>query len=353
MGRVGWEWRKAFLKRGWEFRHVGPAEVGRLPHPAFFPRAARAAYRRGGLTADVILVHEPAGGAFVSLGTPTVVFSHGLERRGWEIALRGPLRYAEPIGWRSRVSFPIWRLRGCDRALRLATGALLINREDAAFAERYYGRSAPSYRVFRNGIDPVPAAPHPRDGRCRVLFLGSWLPRKGTVTLAQAAQRLAEWGVGVDWLLAGTRAPFAVIARDWPQEAASHTEVVPSFDPGQESSLYHRSDILVLPSFFEGQPLSLLQGMAAGLCCIASDCCGQKDFIEPGRNGLLHRPGDAEELAQLIRVAARDERMRSDLGERARLSVQGRDWDVVSAEVVDYVESIAKSRSAGGGARGA
>jgi glycosyltransferase involved in cell wall biosynthesis len=343
MGRVAWHWKEAFERRGWAHRHIGPAEAGNPPHPALFPILARAAYRRVGVEASVLLVHEPAAGAFVGSKTPCVVFSHGLERRGFGLALRTAAAGLNPVPWRSRLLFPLWRLRGCDRGLRLAKGVLLINREDAAFAESYYRRSPGSYKVFRNGVDPELAVRQAGTGACRVLFSGSWLPRKGIRTLAHAARRLHEWGVAIDWLLAGTGSGSDRIAREWPAEALGRTEVVPSFEPAGESLLYARSDVLVLPSFFEGQPLALLQGMAAGLCCIASDCCGQKDLIADGDSGLLHAPGDAEVLAQLIRSVAYDVALRRRLGERARLSMQDRSWPAVSAEVVEYVESILDS----------
>ncbi|MEW6558324.1 MAG: hypothetical protein AB1349_13420, partial [Elusimicrobiota bacterium] len=34
MGRVAWHWRNEFERRGYEFLHIGPKEVGRILHPA-------------------------------------------------------------------------------------------------------------------------------------------------------------------------------------------------------------------------------------------------------------------------------------------------------------------------------
>ena len=96
----------------------------------------------------------------------------------------------------------------------------------------------------------------------------------------------------------------------------------------------------MLPSFFEGQPLSLLQAMETGRCCITTDCCGQRDLIRHTQNGLLHQPGDAVQLASLIEECAKSEGLRKSLGHRAKLTVQGRSWEQVGSEVVDFVERL-------------
>lgn len=340
MGRVAWHWRRAFEDRGWKFHHWGPDVLGANSHPALFPRAAWWAHRRSAIKPDIFLVHEPAASPFVKNETPCIVFSHGLERRCWEVLL-GSTPHVGPVGWRTRLLFPLWRLRGCDRGMREAEGALLINTQDAAFAETRYARATGSYLLFRNGVDALPPPQVVERTTPRILFSGSWIPRKGILALAQAAARLDEHGIDVNWLLAGTGADAEVVLRQWPESLHKRTKVLSHFGPDDEGVLYQDSDILVLPSLFEGQPLALLQGMAAGLCCVVSDCCGQRDLIKHGSSGLLHTPGDAEGLALLLRSAVLDPLLRKRLGQQASDSVQERAWPRVSTEVAEYVEGIA------------
>ena len=57
---------------------------------------------------------------------------------------------------------------------------------------------------------------------------------------------------------------------------------------GNISAWYERATLFVLPSRFEGFPNVLLEAMAAGCVCIASDCLtGPADLIDDGLNGLL------------------------------------------------------------------
>ncbi|MDX6500274.1 MAG: hypothetical protein QOG23_3534 [Blastocatellia bacterium] len=342
LGRVAWHWKREFERRGHEFLHIGSKQAGILLHPGLFPYAAYRAYKRIGRLASLLLVHEPASGVFVRRSDPTVVFSHGVERRGWHLALQGRDGTDAKVRRRTRVLFPIWRLRQCDIGLRNASKLLLINSEDATFAAEYYQRDSSQLRVFKNGVyqSKLNAGDQPQEQT--VLFLGSWLDRKGIGTLIEAAQVLFESGARPHWLLAGTGVAREEVLSRWPENLHSFVEVIPQFNREAEENLFGRASLFVLPSFFEGQPLALLQAMEAGRCCITTNCCGQRDLIQDQFNGLLHEPGDAITLADLIAGCLDNQELRLTLGRNAKRSVQGRSWEVVSAEVADFVEATLK-----------
>lgn len=65
----------------------------------------------------------------------------------------------------------------------------------------------------------------------------------------------------------------------------------------QVSDVILLSDCIVLPSYREGVPRSLLEGAAMGRPLIATDVAGCKETIEDGSNGFLCMPRDAEDLA--------------------------------------------------------
>jgi len=58
--------------------------------------------------------------------------------------------------------------------------------------------------------------------------------------------------------------------------------------------------ICVLATHYEGMPLALVEGMAAGCACVASAVPGVQGVIEPERNGLLVPEGDASALADAL-----------------------------------------------------
>jgi N-acetyl-alpha-D-glucosaminyl L-malate synthase BshA len=57
------------------------------------------------------------------------------------------------------------------------------------------------------------------------------------------------------------------------------------------------SDILLLPSEMEGAPLVLLEAMAAGAICIASNVGGIPEVLDHGRTGFMFPPDELGEMA--------------------------------------------------------
>jgi glycosyltransferase involved in cell wall biosynthesis len=341
MGRVAWHWRAELERRGHRFVHIGRRPLGREVHPARYPYCAWRAARRAMPQADIVLAHEPASPLFAWSARPVVVFSHGVERRGWTSARQYRHLSGERMRLRSRLLYPAWRLLACDFGLRHADGALVLNSEDYAYCLEHYGRDPANTFQFRNGIDAIgPPAPPRGDAKPTLLFVGTWIARKGIRTLVEAAVLLHGRGIRPHWLLAGTGADAATVLAAWPSDLRAEVEVIPAFDPEAETGLLGRATLFVLPSFFEGQPLALLQAMAAGLPVVASDACGQRDIVVHADNGLLFPPGDSAALAERIAGCLQDERLRARLAAAARRSVAGRSWEAVAAEVADFIERI-------------
>jgi glycosyltransferase involved in cell wall biosynthesis len=340
MGRIAWHWQQEALRRGHRWSSLTPAELGPSRHPALFPSKARRAFSSLAGRPDLIVAHEPAAASFLGLSLPLAVLSHGLERRQWLDLLAA--RYGQPRpGRKSRLLTPLWRIHPSHRAIGRADLLLLSNKADEQFVIQQCDRRSAECLVFRNGVEPSQCVVSERQERPLTIgFLASWLPRKGIATLLEAARQLSTGPHRPHWLLAGTGASEAEIRAQWPPALQDHLRVVPSFPPEAEAQLLAELDVFVLPSFYEGQPLSLLQAMAAGLPCVASACCGQLDLIEPGRTGLLFPPGDAAQLAACLTELLASDARRQQLGQAAQNTVRDRAWPLVSAEVIDRLELL-------------
>jgi len=83
-----------------------------------------------------------------------------------------------------------------------------------------------------------------------------------------------------------------------------------------ELLMTHR--ICVLISHWEGYPLALAEGMAAGCAVVASDIPGMRELITAGENGLLVPPNNPEALADALEHLLRDEDFATRLGAAAR-----------------------------------
>jgi len=82
------------------------------------------------------------------------------------------------------------------------------------------------------------------------------------------------------------------------------------------------TDIFVLSSVLEGQPLGLVEAMAYGCAIVATSVGGIPELIEDGVNGLLCKPREVECLARSIRTLIEDPALRERLGQAARRSYE-------------------------------
>jgi glycosyltransferase involved in cell wall biosynthesis len=151
-----------------------------------------------------------------------------------------------------------------------------------------------------------------------VLFVGTLEPRKNIPTLLAAYRRLLDRN--------GTRVPLVLVGRrGWSVDDIFETvetlqlgRQVRVIDDGvgQESlvELYNGAGVLVLPSFYEGFGLPVLEAMACGTPVVAAHRGSLPEIV--GDAGLLINPEDADGLASAIERVLADEGLRSDLIER-------------------------------------
>lgn len=164
--------------------------------------------------------------------------------------------------------------------------------------------------VAQPGIDDVwRAEPRRRRGPCRLVSVGAVTPRKGFLDVADKLS-----GLG---------------ARDYTWSVAGNLEVDPAYagllrertrglpvtlcgqlSPAEVRALVQRSDVLLMPSYDENQPLVLLEAMAASVPAVAYAAGAARDMLEHGREGCITDIGDAEALAEHIRRLIDDDELR-------------------------------------------
>jgi glycosyltransferase involved in cell wall biosynthesis len=81
---------------------------------------------------------------------------------------------------------------------------------------------------------------------------------------------------------------------------------------------YEAADIFVMPSLGpEGLPMSSLEAMGRGICCVFSDLPVHREITDEGVGAKLFPSGDVEALREALRVLVRDAGMRARYGEEA------------------------------------
>ena len=102
-----------------------------------------------------------------------------------------------------------------------------------------------------------------------------------------------------------------------------------------------RASVVVLPSFYEAQSMSVLEAMACAKPVIALDLPFSRECIQDLRNGLLARPGDVQHLAEKISLALSDNKLRFDLGRNAYEHVKtNHDWDLLVDQYIEMYDGM-------------
>ena len=158
-----------------------------------------------------------------------------------------------------------------------------------------------------NGISYVA---EPSDGVLRILFVVLHSKDKGFDVLLRACCRLRSNGIRLELHTLGQWH-----SGEFRREMLRFIETEDLADvlnfhglrQGEEKwAVYSQCQVLVLPSLTEGQPLVILEAFGCGIPVVATRIGGIPDIIKDGVNGLLVRPGAAEELAQALEHLARD-----------------------------------------------
>src|SRR5207302_1253664 len=85
--------------------------------------------------------------------------------------------------------------------------------------------------------------------------------------------------------------------------------------PKDLATALRASDVVVLPSRFDGWGVTLNEGASAGLALVGSDACGASDhLISPGENGFVVEAGDVDSLARAMHAYVADAELAAQHG---------------------------------------
>jgi glycosyltransferase involved in cell wall biosynthesis len=102
-------------------------------------------------------------------------------------------------------------------------------------------------------------------------------------------------------------------------------------------------DIALQPEVTEyASPLKLFEYMALGRAIVAPDSENISEILENGVDALLFRRGDAESLAETVRILAIDHDLRDRIGAAAisKIARRGLTWEHNADKVVSIMEEL-------------
>jgi glycosyltransferase involved in cell wall biosynthesis len=176
----------------------------------------------------------------------------------------------------------------------------------------------PIYHIF-NGVRVAELAPpdgfsHSDGSLVEVLSVASLGYRKGTFDLLDAAAALKDRCPQVRFTLVGGGEVdrFRALVKERGLEA--QVIVKGMIEDSERNGVLHGADVFALPSHAEGQPIAILEAMAAGLPIISTTVGSIPEVVGP-RNGFVIRPGDVEALVTSVETLAGSRSLRQQMGQ--------------------------------------
>lgn len=237
---------------------------------------------------------------------PGILVAHGFSEHLWGryAGLLAKVPKLVHVEHNSRERYTFWRLVQA-RWLAQRTAAIVGVSEGVRQSLLKLGFPPERCIAIPNGIDmrrfPASALPPWEKREPGIVMAARFARQKDHATLIQALPIMAQQGLKPMLYLAGggkrrlQRSMQALAHKLGVSDQVQflgHVENLPE--------LLMRQQVCVLSTHYEGIGLSLLEGMAAGCACVASNVVGVQEAIDHQRTGLLVPESDADALAEAI-----------------------------------------------------
>jgi glycosyltransferase involved in cell wall biosynthesis len=186
-------------------------------------------------------------------------------------------------------------------------------------------------------------------GPLRLVFVGNLIPRKGLHTLLQAMAEIRASDCSLSIIGDPSADPpyTARMQRLIRERRLTGRVALLGRLPGRDlAACLAESQVMVVPSAYEGFGIAYLEGMAFGLPALGSSAGGAGALIRDGENGYLIPPGDVKRLAARLSRLSQDRRHLEDLGLAALHDFQRHPtWASSASRARGFLEAMISSPS--------
>jgi glycosyltransferase involved in cell wall biosynthesis len=274
--------------------------------------------------------------------------SHGHEVRSEEAlqAWRHECGVPSPKGMRGMVSRWIRVLldRQWKRIARSADGFHVSCREDGQFLQERYGVPSQRIGIISQGVPDLfldqPVLPMTAARLRRMLYVGQLAFFKAPMMLATTVSQLltAHPDLSMTWVCSRTHhnAARQLLA----ESVRSRVTFLDWMSQDELMSVLDQHGLFLFPSFFEGFGKAPLEAMSRGLCVVATETGGMRDFITDKATGRLVPIGSPEAITLAV------EELLGNLADAELMSVKARHaaehhrWDRCAQDLTRFYRQL-------------
>lgn len=169
-----------------------------------------------------------------------------------------------------------------------------------------------------------------------ILFLGRLVPEKGIQYLIEAFK---EVHTDKKLVIAGGSSDTDEFTNELKERASGDERIIfTGFVQGQLlDELYSNAYFYTLPSDLEGMPLSLLEAMSYGNCCLVSDIEECASVVED--RAVTFRKSDVADLKNKLQMLCDNTKLIFDYKEQAADFIFSKyDWDMVTEKTIELYQ---------------
>jgi glycosyltransferase involved in cell wall biosynthesis len=231
-------------------------------------------------------------------------------------------------------------LEPIERALFAACTRLIVTSPMTATTLGTFGVDAARVAVVEPGTDPAPRAKGSGRPGCRILAVGSIIPRKGHDVLLRALERLTD----LDWTLRIAGAPADPVHLHSLQALAeelgltARVTFLGALDRAALEAEYAAADLFALATHYEGYGMVVAEAQARGLPMALCTGGAVADLVAPG-SAILAPPGEFNSLSRGMRRPLYDPLLRAQMADAAWRAGQTLPrWDAQAARFATILE---------------
>ena len=173
-------------------------------------------------------------------------------------------------------------------------------------------------------IAPSDYCSNDNDNGLQILYLGRIEPNKGMDYLLEAMKMLKEEDRTFTLHFAGVEQGKNGYVERFQSLLGEQFIYEGVVSGDQKTNLFKRCHIFVLPSFYEGLPMSLLETMSYGLVPVVTDVGSIGEYVKDGENGLLLKVRDAQSIVEALDKLRSNGELIQKLSANARQTISER-----------------------------
>lgn len=287
----------------------------------------------------VDVVFNPKLSVPLFAGCKTVFTMHGLEQ----------FAASRHFMWHDRLYFKSTMCLYC----RKADAILCMTEAGKTDMQRYLG--VPAHKIYvipesynerctviQNGDELERIRDKFRLPQRFILFVGGITPLKNVPTLLRAVRMLKQKGYEHKLVIVGFRRWKYMEALALVKELGLEQEVIELGFVNDEElpAVYNLADCFVLPSFYEGFGIPILEAQACGCPVVISNPAPMQEVA--GGAALTFDPDDSATLVSRIESFLKDDNLRRKTVESGLRNAQKYRWETTARKTIEVFEKIAQ-----------